>query len=164
MYCNNCGQQLQAGQQFCSSCGAAVPGGGVVAPRAAPDMQYHLRVLGILWIAWSSIAAVGGAVLLIVANTLFGPWGLRHHVNDAPGFLHPLLSFLGILILLKGVAGLAAGVGLLQHQPWARPLAIIVACVALISIPFGTALAIYTFWVLLSSNAEERYQALAMRA
>ncbi len=163
MYCNNCGQQLQTGQQFCSGCGAAITG-GIVAPHPAPDMQYHLRVLGILWIAWSCIAALGGAILLIVANTIFAMGSRGPYVNDAPAFLHPLLSFLGILVLLKGVAGLAAGVGLLQHQPWARPLAIILACVALISIPFGTALAIYTFWVLLSSNAEERYHALAMRA
>jgi hypothetical protein len=164
MYCNNCGQQLQAGQQFCSGCGAAITG-GVVAPRHGPDMEYHLRVLGILWIAMSCLNLLIGGCLLIIANTLFGPWGTRGpYVTDAPGFLHPLLSFIGILILLKGIAGLAAGVGLMQHQPWARPLAIILACVALLNMPFGTALAIYTFWVLLSSRAEERYHALATRA
>lgn len=44
--------------------------------------------------------------------------------------------------------------GLLHFRPWARILAIILAVLHIFSFPFGTALAIYTLWVLLSSETQ----------
>jgi hypothetical protein len=62
----------------------------------------------------------------------------------------------------KGCAGFIAGWGLLQHEGWARILALVLGFVSLFTnIPFGTALGIYTMWVLLSSDSEREYEALA---
>jgi ABC-type spermidine/putrescine transport system permease subunit II len=61
-------------------------------------------------------------------------------------------------VLAKAVVGLIAGVGLLQRAPWARILALVLAFLSLINPPFGTALGIYTLWVLLPSASEEEYQ------
>ena len=60
-------------------------------------------------------------------------------------------------MLIRGVIGIIAGVGLLQRAPWARILALIMGFLSLISFPFGTALGIYTIWVLMASGAEEEY-------
>jgi len=46
----------------------------------------------------------------------------------------------------------------------ARLLAMIVGCIALIKVPFGTALGIYTLWVLISHNGEQEYAALSAQA
>ena len=73
-------------------------------------------------------------------------------------FLHPFLSFIGIVIAIKAAAGFLAGWGLLQREPWARVLALVLACLALFHIPFGTALGIYTLWVLLPAQSEQEYE------
>ena len=58
-------------------------------------------------------------------------------------------------------AGLAAGFGLIQREPWARTLVLILAFISLfINIPIGTAIGIYTMWVLLPAESEQEYSAL----
>ena len=43
-------------------------------------------------------------------------------------------------------------------EPWARVLALILAFLDLINVPFGTALGVYTLWVLLPAQSEEDYE------
>jgi hypothetical protein len=72
------------------------------------------------------------------------------------------LSTVAILLLAKAACGFIAGWGLLQREPWARVLVLVVAFVSLFTnIPFGTALGIYTMWVLLPAESEQEYEALA---
>jgi uncharacterized membrane protein (DUF2068 family) len=69
---------------------------------------------------------------------------------------------IAILLLAKAALGFIAGWGLLQHESWARILALVLGFISLFTnIPFGTALGIYTMWVLLSSDSEREYEALA---
>jgi glucose uptake protein GlcU len=60
--------------------------------------------------------------------------------------------------------GFFAGWGLLQHEEWARVFALVVGFIALLNVPIGTALGIYTLWVLLPSQSAEQYKALAQAA
>jgi hypothetical protein len=86
---------------------------------------------------------------------------------EAPtAFLRPLLSVVAILLLAKAALGFLAGWGLLQHEKWARIITLVLAFVSLFTnIPFGTALGVYTMWVLLPSESDREYEALAeMRA
>ncbi len=71
---------------------------------------------------------------------------------------HPFLSFIAIVVLAKAAAGFAVGWGLLQREPWARILTIILAFLALFNIPFGTALGVYTLWVLLPAESDQEYR------
>jgi hypothetical protein len=158
MFCDGCGTALQAGQGFCSRCGKECAGVIAVGYPRRSRVQEHVRLLAILWFAFSALNALGGLILVILANTLF----LHLHDMGAPeaptGFLHPLLSFVGVFIIIKGAAGFLAGWGLLQREPWARILVLILAFVSLISPPFGTALGVYTLWVLLPAHSEEEYE------
>jgi len=79
-------------------------------------------------------------------------------------FLQPLLSFIGILILVKAAAGFLAGYGLLQREAWARILVLILGFLSLFNVPFGTALGVYTLWVLLPAISDQEYRALARAA
>jgi hypothetical protein len=73
--------------------------------------------------------------------------------------LHPLLSFIGILVGIKAFAGFATGWGLIQREPWARTLALVLAFPSLFfNVPFGTALGIYTLWVLLPADSDMEYE------
>jgi hypothetical protein len=100
--------------------------------------------------------AIGGVVVYIIANTLFAPGG----GTGAPAFLRPLLSVVGIFVLGKAALGFIAGWGLLQREPWARIVALVLGFISLFNIPFGTAIGVYTMWVLLPSQAEQEYEAM----
>jgi hypothetical protein len=158
MFCDSCGAALQVGQGYCTRCskqviGPVVAGSGRVAR--------HAHLLGILWIAYSALSLIGGAVLMIVSHTIFGPLGLPSMRGGPPMFIRPLLSAIAVVLLVKAAVGIAAGLGLLQRQDWGRILAIVLGVVSLINIPFGTALGIYTLWVLVSPGADKEYEALA---
>ena len=162
MFCDQCGSQMDTNQRFCSRCGKEVKGPlSFAAPRPG-RVQSHVRLLGILWLALSAFDAVGGIIGLVVANTIFSH---RYGIQGVPMFLHPLIAAFAIFSIVKAAAGFLAGWGLLNRQPWARPLTIALAIVSLfIHIPFGTALGVYTLWVLLPANSEaeyERYQSTA---
>ncbi len=161
MFCDSCGASLQTGQGYCVRCGKQVIG-PVVA--GSGRVARHTHLLGILWIAYSALSGIGGVVLMIVAHTVFGPFGVPSMPGGPPMFLRPLLSAIAVLLLVKSAAGIAAGLGLLQRQDWGRVLAIVLGVISLINIPFGTALGIYTLWVLVSPGADKEYEALVRGA
>jgi hypothetical protein len=73
-------------------------------------------------------------------------------------FAASIAGFIGVGILAFGAVNAAAGVGLLQYQSWGRTLALVMSAIDLIKIPFGTALGIYGFWVLLSERGRAYYE------
>jgi hypothetical protein len=158
MYCESCGGQVEAGQRFCSRCGKAISGTPAIAYIKTNRVQEHIRLLGILWLAVSALSAVAGCVLLVIANTLFVHVSEMGMPSVQAAWLHPFLSFLGILILAKSAFGFIAGWGLLQRESWARILTLILSFLALFNVPFGTALGIYSLWVLLPADAEREYE------
>lgn len=157
MYCNQCGKELQPEQRFCGQCGSVAAGVTAVVPQ--DSMARHVHLLGILWLVLGALTMIGGLAVLVVAHTVFGPRGVA--VEDAPHFLRPLLTLVGFAILAKAALTFILGIGLLQRQSWARVLGIVLGIISLLHVPFGTALGIYTLWVLLSADAEQRYARLA---
>jgi hypothetical protein len=119
----------------------------------------HIRLLGIFWLAISGLRLLPGLILIAI----FG-YGGEFLPPDVPIFVPGLLRFLGTIFLVAGALGIAAGWGLLARQPWARMLAIVMACIGLLDVPFGTALGIYTLWVLLPGSSEKEYERIARAA
>jgi hypothetical protein len=117
-------------------------------------------------LAYSALHVVAGVVVIIVAQTIFGH--VIHIPNGPPPevtvWLRPLISCIGWLILAKAAVGFFAGWGLLQREGWARIVALVVGFVALLNVPIGTALGIYTLWVLLPRESDDEYKALAQAA
>jgi hypothetical protein len=159
MFCDQCGTQLEVNQGFCSRCGKEVRGPVVIAAPRPGRVQPHIRLLGILWLALSAFDVMGGIVGIVLANSIFShEWGIQ----GLPLFLQPLIRGFAIFSLVKAAAGFLAGWGLLNRQSWARPLAMALGIVSLfIHIPFGTALGVYTLWVLLPAHAEAEYEKLS---
>ena len=157
MFCDGCGTAVQPGQGFCSRCGKQIVGPVTAMQPRRSRVQEHVRLLGILWLAISALNAMGGVAVYIVANTIFAPG----NELGAPGFLHPLLSVVSIFILAKAALGFLAGWGLSQREPWARMLVLVLAFISLFNVPFGTAVGVYSLWVLLPGDSEQEYEALA---
>lgn len=157
MFCDRCGEQLRENQNFCPKCGRAFTGAPLMPARGR--IAGHVRLLGIFWLALSAFRLIPGIVLL----TIFQP-GLHMFPPDVPEFVPVLLQVVGYLFLALGAGGIAVGWGLLQWQPWARMLAIVLGCVSLLEMPFGTAVGIYTLWVLLPAASEEEYRLMTRAA
>ena len=164
MFCDGCGTAIQPGQAFCSRCGKQFVLGLVTMPRRAGRVEGHLRFLGILWMAFSAFNTIGGVALYVVANTIFAHPHELGGPEGAPAFLRPLLTIISYVLFAKAALGFFAGWGLLQRDSWGRGLALVLAFVTMITnIPFGTALGIYTLWVLLPLESEQEYDAIVAK-
>lgn len=174
MFCDSCGAPFTAGTFYCSSCGKqlksapTVPlASGAAAPmtaRAAGDarVRRNLSLLAGLWMASGVLRLMGLGWLMIFRRMMFGSdWPLGNWGPSLRPFLLGGLLSGGIFLALFGVVHLLLAWGLFERQPWARMLGIVLAFLALIRIPFGTALGIYTLWVLLPESSGQEYDALA---
>jgi zinc-ribbon domain len=159
MFCGRCGAQAQEGQLFCTSCGETLP--AKAGPQALPRgrVARHLQVVGILWVIFSVFRLLPGLGLLGISRGMF-PFMPFHF----QGFLVPLMKVLGIIVLAISILGIVAGWALLERMPWARTLAIVVAIISLLHPPFGTALGIYTLWVLMPAESEQEFRGMARPA
>jgi uncharacterized membrane protein (DUF2068 family) len=112
------------------------------------EVKAHLKVVGLIDVVTGAFFTVL-AVFVSASIFLFAP------IYDAPFWqqeegvvaLAIWLFASGVLVAL-GALSLFAGMGLLKQKRWARALAIIVAVLALAGFPIGTAVGIYTLWVL----------------
>ena len=82
-------------------------------------------------------------------------------VGRRPPFVPGLLRGVGWFFMASAAAGAIAGWGLIERRPWARMLAIVLGVLSLFDFPLGTALGIYTLWVLASSSSEVEYRSIA---
>jgi hypothetical protein len=156
MFCDGCGSAVQPGQGFCTRCGKQLlsPMATVFGRRRVHD---HIHLLAIFWFAISAFNTIIGIILYIIANTLLAPGGPA----NAPDFLRPLLSVVAIIVLGGSCLGFCAGWGLMHREPWARTLTLVLSFLVLfINIPIGTAVGVYTMWVLLPAESEQEYAAL----
>ncbi len=112
-------------------------------------MKKHIELVGILQLVYSGIALCLAAFFFMLLSGI----GLITHNAVAMGVLGTVGIVVCIMISVLAIPGIIAGIGLLKMKSWARVLAIIVACLNLLHIPFGTALGIYTLWVLLNDES-----------
>jgi len=181
MFCAHCGVQVMPDQIFCSKCGQRLVHASVSEQSALPVMHpqsstsanapaagatessrmaRNLSSLGILWIIYSALRLIPGLGLFALGRMHF-PWVMSPFPFSGHFLAGPFLGVLGLFVSGFAIAGIIAGWGLMAHQPWARVLAIILGFITVIHFPIGSALAVYTFWVLMSGNAEAEYQRLA---
>ena len=159
MYCYQCGTEVSDQAKFCSGCGRTLD---TDQPAVKPkrDMATHVNILGWLFVGCAILYAMLGFVLLIAPRILQElPIPMPPEAPfDIVQFVSSIAGIVGAAILLVAGATAAAGIGLLQYQSWGRILALVMSAIMIIKIPFGTALGIYAFWVLLSQRGREFYE------
>jgi hypothetical protein len=137
-----------------------------------PRVQRHVQTLGILWCVFGAYRFVTGifAAMFLMGLSrpgFFGPWTPWGSHGDFPMMHSPFMasigSFVAVMTLILAALSFAVGFSLLTRKPWGRVLAIVVAVLSLIKIPFGTALGIYTLWVLAPALSGAEWDAIADR-
>lgn len=111
------------------------------------DSETHVNIVAWLHIILSILGLLVTAFVFLV----FVAIGLLLAASDeaaAMGIFAVIATIIGVFLLLVSVPGLIGGIGLLKRQDWARILVLILSVLQLFNIPFGTAVGIYSLWVL----------------
>jgi hypothetical protein len=100
---------------------------------------------------------VGAFVFLMLTGL-----GLYVGIEDpiAPRILTLVGLSVGVLLVVLGLPGIAAGYGLLRRRAWARGLAVAIGVLNLFNFPIGTIIGIYTLFVLLQVEAVDYFGTL----
>lgn len=175
MFCDQCGTEAATSAHFCSNCGRPFPGTMYQAvadvPRApvyvvsSHRVNGHIRILGILWVVAGLLRVIAVGSLWFVGRMVF-PTVLSsvtpHFVLGDPlsRLIQGGVAFAAGLLILQAALAFVAAWGLLERQSWGRIAAIIAAIFSLWHIPLGTALGVYTLWVLLPASSETEYRNL----
>lgn len=119
-------------------------------------LHLHVTILGWLFVVTGFLAVASGALIAYALVTVSevvlinDPVAYGMTVNSGVG--------IGIFLALLSIPSIVAGAGLLARQSWARALALIVGTLRMINVPLGTALGIYTLWVLLRDEAHVYFE------
>jgi hypothetical protein len=125
-------------------------------------MRAHVDVLAWLFVLVGAMGVLTGVALAILAT------GAALAVSTGPswfdGWSHPLviLLFLPAAVFAGGGAFMVlTGRGMLERRRSARSAALAVAAANLCLLPFGTALGVYAFWVLINDDARLEFSGQA---
>jgi hypothetical protein len=172
MHCSHCGTPLASDAHFCPACGArlyqAPPVPVYPSPVGPPRVAGNLQALGVLWAIYAGYRLLTGTAALLFVHSFFGRhmghgwnfgWSPFNHMGMS-SWLPAAFASLFISCVCAGLTGFA----LLTRQPWGRIVAILFAILALFHPLLGTALGIYTLWVLAPAASGLEYAQLTIRS
>ena len=159
MFCPQCGNEVEQHARFCSKCGHEL------SPAQTPqvhhrDMNMHVHILGWIYIGCAGLMGFAGIMAMFASQLVSRlpiPWPPEVPPAIVP-FIGSVVVFAGLVNLTLAGGAAAAGIGLLQYRNWGRISAVIMAMLLAFWFPVGTALAIYTFWVLFSEKGWNHYK------
>lgn len=123
-------------------------------------MGAHVRLLVRLIQGWAVINLIIGVSLTafaVAAALLVTAAGTEPGTEVAAGVTAASLTVLALAALAWALAHWQAARGLTRGRPWARNLALVLAAFNLLLLPLGTALGLYTLWVLLHEHVREQF-------
>jgi hypothetical protein len=124
-------------------------------------VDQHVKIVAILNIVFGVIGILIALGFLIFFGGLAGIVNADHD-SDGPAGAAVLgliggLAFLFVVVL--SIPCVIAGYGLLHFRPWALTLTIVMSILNLMSLPFGTALGIYSLWVMMNKDTKPLFRA-----
>jgi len=119
------------------------------------QLQLHVPVVGWLLIVGHAIFVLVGVFVFLLLTGIGVAMGEREAMTMM--ILTTVGTAVGLLLVVLGIPGLVAGAGLLARKPWARILAIVVGILGLVNFPIGSAIGVYTLFVLMQDAATEYF-------
>ncbi|HEY3369199.1 MAG TPA: hypothetical protein VGK10_00040 [Prolixibacteraceae bacterium] len=93
---------------------------------------------------------------LLIALTLYSILKLIGGFIDDPSgemVLSIIANIASTILIILSVPGIIAGMGLYKRKEWARILTLILSVIGIFNFPFGTAIGIYSIWVLIQPES-----------
>lgn len=127
-------------------------------------MKTHIQVVGALHLALGLFGAIGGLIAVFVLGAVGAIGGVAAGIEDglgsgllAGGVLGAVALVVLVCTALASLPSLLGGWGMVTGRKWGPAVALVASLFHLWSVPFGTALAIYTAWTTLSAEGQEAY-------
>jgi hypothetical protein len=117
-------------------------------------MRSHLRLLGVLQLAWGAIGLLLGSATLLLAIGALAIGVMEGGDRVSAGVTAFTFGVFAAALLAGGAANAWAGRSLRREEAAGRSAVLWLSVINLFLLPFGTALGIYAWWVLL--HAETR--------
>ena len=111
-------------------------------------MEKHLTIVAALQVGFSLLGIMAAILVYTVLHSVM-------HIADEPEaarVLSIVARWVSLFLLLVSIPGLIGGIGLFMKKSWARILVLIISVLDLLNIPIGTAVAVYTIWVLVQDD------------
>ena len=121
-------------------------------------MSSHLHLLSVLQVLWGGIGVLlGVSILMLAAGAAAIGWTTA---GDEIAAAITAIAFLVCAVLLLAAGGVNAWAGraLRRREPKGRLMTLALAVPNLFVLPFGTALGIYAFWVLLHQEMRSAFE------
>ena len=122
-------------------------------------MRPHLHLLGILQLAWGAIGLLLGVSMLLLAIGAIAIGATPGADHMAAGLTAGAFTVFAVALLAGGGANAWAGSELRRNRPRGRLAVLWMGALNLFVLPFGTALGIYAFWVLLHTQTRAAFVA-----
>ena len=118
-------------------------------------MDIHVKILGWLYIVLGLLGVLAaGFIFFVVAGA-----GWISGDEVAIRITTLVAVAIAAVSVLISAPGIVAGIGLLNFQPWARILALVLGILNLPGFPLGTILGIYSLVILLDDRTSELFPA-----
>ena len=125
-------------------------------------MTRHIDLLAVFYQMWGALALVAGAAVLVLAAGALAIVTSAERAALGPDVAASVtvvfFSLFAVGALAWGGIHLWTGFSLRAHKAWARLVGLALAVLNLFFLPVGTALAVYTFWVLLSNETRRLFE------
>ena len=111
-------------------------------------MEGHITAVGALRIGYGSCGII--LAIIIFFTTIGVGFIVAEEGGDdtALAVISAVMIPIVILLMLLSLADIIGGIGVLKRKNWARYLVMIHSVLDFFNIPFGTAIGIYSLWVL----------------
>ena len=116
-------------------------------------MRPHLNLLGILQVVWGTIGLVLGVSMLLLALGALAIGVSAPTQRVAAAVTAGAFGVFAVALLAGGGVNVWAGRALRRNEPRGRIAVLTLGVLNLFLLPFGTALGIYAFWVLLHNES-----------
>ena len=120
-------------------------------------MIAHLTLLTVLHRVWGALGLLLGFSTFMLAAGAVAIGLTRSGGEVAAGVTAVAFAACAIALVVAGAANLWAGNAMQRRQPNGRVAALTLGFLNLFVLPFGTALAIYGFWVLLHNETRAAF-------
>ena len=121
-------------------------------------MTAHLRLLSILQLVWGAMGLLLGVSTLLLALGAVAIGVSASGDRFAAGFTAAAFGIFAAALIAGGGVNVWAGGAIRRRLPNARLIVLVLGVFNLFVLPFGTALAIYAYWVLLHNEARAMFE------
>lgn len=122
-------------------------------------VRQHLHLLSILYLVWGGLALLLGVSTLLLAGAALAIGAGSDAKRWSAVVTALAFAFCALALLVGGTANAWAGSALKRRRPGGRLAALGLAVPNLFVLPFGTALGVYSFWVLLHEETRQEFMA-----